>query len=141
MATPVVIRSTAGTLDSPVGEVVAIASEHDDGAGTPVGRTRSSASPSTACGSATSGTSASTLCDPSSGRRSADVDVLFVPIGGGPTIGGSADGRSIAALVVRRRSLEPARRAALARMHYGNEGRRASSNRPIAFLDALDDDA
>ena len=32
-ATPT-IRSTAGTLDSPVGEVVAIASEHDDVAGT-----------------------------------------------------------------------------------------------------------
>src|SRR4029079_4904361 len=31
---PTVIRSTAGTLDSPVGEVVAIASEHDDRAGT-----------------------------------------------------------------------------------------------------------
>ena len=31
---PVVIRSTAGTLDSPVGEVVAVASEHDDRAGT-----------------------------------------------------------------------------------------------------------
>ena len=31
---PAVIRSTAGTFDSPVGEVVAIASEHDDVAGT-----------------------------------------------------------------------------------------------------------
>src|SRR4029077_20496970 len=31
---PAVRRSTAGTLDSPLGEVVAIASEHDDVAGT-----------------------------------------------------------------------------------------------------------
>ncbi len=31
---PVTIRSTAGRLDSPVGEVLAIASEHDDVAGT-----------------------------------------------------------------------------------------------------------
>ena len=31
---PVVLRSTAGRLESPVGEVVAIASEHDDQAGT-----------------------------------------------------------------------------------------------------------
>ena len=31
---PAVIRSTAGTLESPVGEVVAVASEHDEVAGT-----------------------------------------------------------------------------------------------------------
>src|SRR3954471_3145449 len=31
---PVVLRSTVGRLDSPVGEVVAVASEHDDVAGT-----------------------------------------------------------------------------------------------------------
>jgi L-ascorbate metabolism protein UlaG (beta-lactamase superfamily) len=34
---PAVIRSTAGTLESPVGEVVAVASEHDEVAGTPRG--------------------------------------------------------------------------------------------------------
>src|SRR5580692_4515618 len=31
---PAVLRSTAGTLESPIGEVVAIASEHDENAGT-----------------------------------------------------------------------------------------------------------
>src|SRR5437763_315653 len=31
---PVVLRSTAGRLESPIGEVLAIASEHDDAAGT-----------------------------------------------------------------------------------------------------------
>ena len=31
---PVVLRSTAGTLDSPLGDVVAVASEHDEAAGT-----------------------------------------------------------------------------------------------------------
>jgi L-ascorbate metabolism protein UlaG (beta-lactamase superfamily) len=31
---PEVIRSTAGTLESPLGEVVAVASEHDDATGT-----------------------------------------------------------------------------------------------------------
>jgi hypothetical protein len=31
---PQVVRSTAGTFDSPVGEVIAVASEHDDAAGT-----------------------------------------------------------------------------------------------------------
>jgi hypothetical protein len=31
---PAILRSTAGRLDSPIGEVVAIASEHDEQAGT-----------------------------------------------------------------------------------------------------------
>jgi hypothetical protein len=31
---PAILRSTAGKLDSPVGEVVAVASEHDQAAGT-----------------------------------------------------------------------------------------------------------
>jgi L-ascorbate metabolism protein UlaG (beta-lactamase superfamily) len=31
---PTILRSTAGTLESPLGEVVAIASEHDESAGT-----------------------------------------------------------------------------------------------------------
>jgi beta-lactamase superfamily II metal-dependent hydrolase len=32
--TPHILRSTAGTFDSPVGEVIAVASEHDGAAGT-----------------------------------------------------------------------------------------------------------
>src|ERR671928_560810 len=31
---PQILRSTAGTFDSPIGEVIAVASEHDDAAGT-----------------------------------------------------------------------------------------------------------
>jgi L-ascorbate metabolism protein UlaG (beta-lactamase superfamily) len=31
---PVTLRSTAGRLESPIGEVLAVASEHDDAAGT-----------------------------------------------------------------------------------------------------------
>jgi hypothetical protein len=38
------IRATAGTLSSPLGEIVAVASEHDELAGTQPGRTRSSCS-------------------------------------------------------------------------------------------------
>src|SRR6476469_6238437 len=36
---PAVVRSTAGTHESPIGEVVGIASEHDDVAGRSAGRT------------------------------------------------------------------------------------------------------
>ena len=31
---PTILRSTAGKLESPIGEIVAIASEHDEAAGT-----------------------------------------------------------------------------------------------------------
>jgi L-ascorbate metabolism protein UlaG (beta-lactamase superfamily) len=84
---PEVIRSTAGRKESPVGEVVAIASEHDEHAGTDRG-------PNTI------------FCFDLDGRRVChfgdfgqaalrdeqaeaigEVDLLFVPVGGGPTIG------------------------------------------------------
>jgi hypothetical protein len=51
---PEVIRSVAA-YDSPVGEVVAIASEHDDAAGPSGARTRSSSSSSTGSAWPTSG--------------------------------------------------------------------------------------
>src|SRR5437773_1271188 len=60
---PHVVRSTAGSFDgTPVGEVIAIASEHDDQAGTRRGRTRSSCSRWTASASATWATSARPRC-------------------------------------------------------------------------------
>jgi L-ascorbate metabolism protein UlaG (beta-lactamase superfamily) len=84
---PVVIRSTAGRLDSPLGEVLAVASEHDEAAGTERG-------PNTLFAFTLGGRRIAHLGD--LGQRAlrdeqADalgtVDVLFVPVGGGPTIG------------------------------------------------------
>jgi L-ascorbate metabolism protein UlaG (beta-lactamase superfamily) len=84
---PVVIRSTAGRLDSPIGEVLAVASEHDEAAGTERG-------PNTLFALTLGGRRIAHLGD--LGQRAlrdeqADalgtVDVLFVPVGGGPTIG------------------------------------------------------
>jgi hypothetical protein len=75
---PHVLRSTAGTLESPLGEVVAIASEHDDVAGN-AGRTRSSASRSTGCGSAASATSGRPSCAASRRPRSARSTSSFCP--------------------------------------------------------------
>lgn len=87
---PVVLRSTAGRLQSPVGEVVAIASEHDEQAGTARG-------PNTifafeldglrVCHFGDFGQSA--LRDAQAAAIGA-VDLLILPVGGGPTIG--ADG-------------------------------------------------
>jgi L-ascorbate metabolism protein UlaG (beta-lactamase superfamily) len=84
---PVTHRSTAGRLDSPIGEVVAIASEHDEAAGTERGA-------NTIYVFSFGGRRVAHLGD--LGQRSlrgeqlralGRVDVLFVPVGGGPTIG------------------------------------------------------
>ena len=124
---PVVLRSTAGTLDSPIGEVVAIASEHDDRAGTQRG-------PNTIFCFTLDGRRCCHLGDfgqpalrPEQREAIGHVDILFVPIGGGPTIGGAA-----AAAVVR--ELGP--RIVLP-MHYGNEGADFLEP-PDSFLEALD---
>jgi L-ascorbate metabolism protein UlaG (beta-lactamase superfamily) len=85
---PVTLRSTAGRLESPVGEVVAVASEHDEAAGTERG-------PNTLFAFSFGGRRLAHLGD--LGQRAlrdeqraalGQVDVLFVPVGGGPTIGG-----------------------------------------------------
>jgi L-ascorbate metabolism protein UlaG (beta-lactamase superfamily) len=85
---PVVIRSTAGRMETPVGEVVAIASEHDDVAGTTRG-------PNTIFRFDLDGFSCCHLGDfgqpalrPEQRAAIGEVDVLFIPVGGGPTIGG-----------------------------------------------------
>jgi L-ascorbate metabolism protein UlaG (beta-lactamase superfamily) len=84
---PAVIRSTAGTLESPVGEVVGIASEHDDVAGTERG-------PNSIYRFSFDGVVVAHLGDfGQSELRAAqrdalgEVDLLFVPVGGGFTIG------------------------------------------------------
>ena len=84
---PVVLRSTAGTLDSPFGDVVAIASENDDAAGTQRG-------PNTIFVFSLDGLRLCHMGDfGQSGLREeqaqaiGEVDLLFVPVGGGFTIG------------------------------------------------------
>ena len=94
---PHVLRSTAGTLESPIGEVTAIASEHDDAAGTERG-------PNTIFVFALDGVRVCHMGDfGQSGLREeqaaaiGEIDLLFVPVGGGPTIGAEQ-----AALIVER---------------------------------------
>jgi L-ascorbate metabolism protein UlaG (beta-lactamase superfamily) len=83
---PVVVRSTAGRFDSPAGEVVAIASEHDDVAGTKRG-------PNTIFAFELGGVRVAHFGD--FGQRAlrdeqaaaiGALDLLLVPIGGGPTL-------------------------------------------------------
>src|SRR4051812_11755050 len=87
---PAVLRSTAGRLESPIGEVVAIASEHDDSAGTERG-------PNTIFCFSLDGLRLCHMGDfgqaelrPAQREAIGDVDVLLVPVGSGPTIGGAA---------------------------------------------------
>ncbi|MEA2191402.1 MAG: hypothetical protein QOI73_1523 [Solirubrobacteraceae bacterium] len=87
---PVVLRSTAGRLQSPVGEVVAVASEHDTVAGTQRG-------PNTLFAFELGGVRVAHLGDLGQAAlrdEQADAlgttDLLFVPVGDGPTIGAGA---------------------------------------------------
>jgi L-ascorbate metabolism protein UlaG (beta-lactamase superfamily) len=83
---PVVLRSTAGRLSSPIGDVVAVASEHDDAAGSQRG-------PNTIFVFELDGIRVAHFGD--FGQRAlrdeqaeaiGTVDLLFVPVGGGPTL-------------------------------------------------------
>ncbi|HTP22225.1 MAG TPA: MBL fold metallo-hydrolase [Solirubrobacteraceae bacterium] len=84
---PPILRSTAGRLESPLGEVVAIASEHDEAGGTERG-------PNTIFVFKLDDLRIAHFGD--FGQRSlrdeqadaiGQVDLLFLPVGGGPTIG------------------------------------------------------
>ncbi len=123
---PAVLRSTAGTHASPIGEVVGVASEHDDVAGTKRG-------PNTIyCFSLDGirfchfGDFGQAALRPEQHEAIGAVDVLFLPVGDGPTVGGER-----AAAIVR--ALRP---SVVVPMHY----RTASINflEPAdAFLEAL----
>jgi L-ascorbate metabolism protein UlaG (beta-lactamase superfamily) len=84
---PAILRSTAGRLASPIGEVLAVAAEHDAAAGTERG-------PNTLFAFTLGGRRIAHLGDlgqaalrDEQAQALGAVDLLFVPIGGGPTIG------------------------------------------------------
>jgi L-ascorbate metabolism protein UlaG (beta-lactamase superfamily) len=90
--TPTVLRSTAGRLESPIGEVLAVASEHDAVAGTERG-------PNTIFVFTLGGIRVAHFGDfGQAGLREeqasaiGSVDLLFVPVGGRPTIGAEQAG-------------------------------------------------
>ncbi|HWF36432.1 MAG TPA: MBL fold metallo-hydrolase [Solirubrobacteraceae bacterium] len=95
---PPILRSTAGRLESPVGEVIAIASEHDESAGTERG-------PNTIFVFELDGTRVAHFGD--FGQRElrdeqaallGDIDLMFIPVGGGPTIGAEQAAEIVARL-------------------------------------------
>jgi L-ascorbate metabolism protein UlaG (beta-lactamase superfamily) len=98
---PAILRSTAGRLSSPLGEVLAVASEHDQAAGTERG-------PNTifvfeldglrVCHFGDFGQSA---LRPEQAAVLSGIDLLFLPVGGGPTIGAEQAGAIVTELAPR----------------------------------------
>jgi L-ascorbate metabolism protein UlaG (beta-lactamase superfamily) len=84
---PAVIRSTAGRLDSPVGDVVAIASEHDAAAGTERGPNTIFVFDLDGVRVAHFGDFGQAALRPEQAAALEDIELLIIPVGGGPTIG------------------------------------------------------
>jgi L-ascorbate metabolism protein UlaG (beta-lactamase superfamily) len=108
---PAVLRAQAGRHESPLGEVIGVASEHDQAAGTERG-------PNTIFVFTLDGLRVAHFGDfgqaglrPEQREAIGSVDLLFLPVGGGPTIGGAA-----AATIAR--GLEP---RWVVPMHYRTE--------------------
>ena len=86
---PVILRSTAGTHESPIGNVVAIASEHDDVAGTERGPNTIVVFELDGLRVAHFGDFGQAALRPEQRAHLENIDLLFIPVGGGFTIGGA----------------------------------------------------
>src|ERR1035441_10656961 len=84
---PAILRSTAGKLESPVGEVTAIASEHDESAGTERGPNTIFVFELDGIRVAHFGDFGQSALRDEQAAAVGNVDLLIVPVGGGPTIG------------------------------------------------------
>ncbi len=123
---PVTLRATAGTHESPAGEVVGVASEHDAVAGTQRGPNTIFCFTLDGLRFCHFGDFGQSALRPEQREAIGEVDVLFLPVGGGPTVGGE----DAAAIV---RTLRP---RLVVPMHYRTEAVNFLDP-PDAFLDAL----
>jgi L-ascorbate metabolism protein UlaG (beta-lactamase superfamily) len=123
---PAVIRSTAGRFESPVGEVVAVASEHDAVAGTARGPNTIFCFPLDGLRVCHMGDFGQAALRPEQREAMGEVDVLIVPVGGGPTIGDGTAADVVRAVAPR----------LVVPMHFGTE-QADFLEPPDAFLDAL----
>jgi L-ascorbate metabolism protein UlaG (beta-lactamase superfamily) len=90
---PTLVRSQAGTHDSPVGDVVAIASEHDDAAGVERGPNTIVVFTLDGLRVAHFGDFGQATLRPEQRAHLDGIDLLFMPVGGGFTIDGTAAAR------------------------------------------------
>src|SRR6201991_2786267 len=86
---PTLVRSQAGTHESPIGNVVAIASEHDDVAGTERGPNTIVVFELDGLRVAHFGDFGQAALRPAQRAHLENIDLLFIPVGGGFTIGGA----------------------------------------------------
>jgi L-ascorbate metabolism protein UlaG (beta-lactamase superfamily) len=86
---PALVRSRAGTHESPLGPVVAIASEHDGVAGTERGPNTIGVFDLDGIRVAHFGDFGQPALRPEQRAHLEGIDLLFVPVGGGPTINGA----------------------------------------------------
>ena len=84
---PATLRSTAGRLESPIGEVVAVASEHDEAAGTQRGPNTIFVFTLDGLRVAHFGDFGQSELRPEQAEAIGEVDLAILPVGGGPTIG------------------------------------------------------
>lgn len=96
---PHLLRSLAGTFpDTPVGDVTGVASEHDDEAGTLRGHNVMYRFALGGLRFAHLGDLGQSAIRPEQVRALGGIDVLFIPVGGGPTIGGEGAAAVVRAL-------------------------------------------
>jgi L-ascorbate metabolism protein UlaG (beta-lactamase superfamily) len=84
---PDVLRSTAGRLESAIGQVLAVASEHDEVAGTDRGPNTIFVFELGGLRVAHFGDFGQSALRPEQAEAIGKVDLLFIPVGAGPTIG------------------------------------------------------
>lgn len=118
---PQVVRSTAGRFETPVGEVVAIASEHDAEAGTSRGPNTIFVFTLDGVRVAHFGDFGQTALRPEQREAIGEVDMILVPVGGGFTIGAEQAARIVEELSPRW----------VVPMHYRTER--------VSFLEPADD--
>jgi L-ascorbate metabolism protein UlaG (beta-lactamase superfamily) len=85
---PIVLRATAGRHSSPVGEVVGVAGEHDEAAGTERGLNTIFVFGLDGVRVAHFGDFGQARLRTEQKQAIGEVDLLFLPVGGGPTIDG-----------------------------------------------------
>ncbi len=95
---PVVLRSTAGRFESPIGEIVAIASEHDNVAGTERGPNTIFVLELDGLRVCHFGDFGQAVLRPEQAEAIGPLDLLVLPVGAGPTIGAEQAASVAAAL-------------------------------------------
>jgi L-ascorbate metabolism protein UlaG (beta-lactamase superfamily) len=85
---PAILRATAGKLESPIGEVTAVASEHDASAGTERGPNTIFAFDFDGVRVVHFGDFGQRELRPEQAAALEGTELLLLPVGGGPTIGG-----------------------------------------------------